>query len=78
MGCISQYGDAQHLYRCWILMLELDSLPTTFDTLMFWSVEDLEELKGTTVVGMFWSCLLTSQVQTSFFSTHRQNWQRRD
>jgi SET domain-containing protein 6 len=29
-----------------------DSLPTTFDTPMFWSDLELEELKGTSVVGL--------------------------
>lgn len=27
------------------------TLPTTFDTPMFWSAEELEELQGTSVVG---------------------------
>jgi SET domain-containing protein 6 len=27
-------------------------LPTAFDTPMFWSVDELKELKGTSVVGL--------------------------
>jgi hypothetical protein len=31
---------------------EVADLPMTFDTPMFWSARELEELKGTSVVGL--------------------------
>lgn len=31
----------------------IDILPNKFDTPMFWSEDDLAELKGTSVVGLF-------------------------
>jgi hypothetical protein len=44
----------------------IDILPTEFSTPMFWSNEELEELKGTGVVGMVSSLVGRNSSSTPF------------
>jgi SET domain-containing protein 6 len=56
----SQYmctSTLQALHAIWkmvtdMMVGEVADLPMTFDTPMFWSASELEELKGTSVVGL--------------------------
>ena len=54
-----------------IYFLEEDILPESFSTPMFWSAEDLEALKGTTVIGAPPCCVVLSHhdngPRTSFY-----------
>jgi SET domain-containing protein 6 len=56
-------GTPRHLYNFLrIKSLVIDTLPSHFDTPMFWNEDDLAELRGTSVVGLFVQLLLCSIV----------------
>lgn len=59
-GMDGRQGDAQTKWGPYIR-----TLPTAFDTPMFWSAEELEELQGTTVVGRSISQIHVTSVSLS-------------
>lgn len=53
MGALSGFADFFPTLVDNIITVRLATLPTAFDTPMFWNDNDLKELEGTSVVGRF-------------------------
>ena len=67
------YASNFFFSRNCIINYSLDILPTSFDTPMFWTEEELAELRGTSVVGLFDAYLMELDISSNFGSSNQKS-----